>query len=365
MLADNLGTFDAEELDRNVEDLNDNVYLSQDDDYQDYDDGETPIDDEDDENDEDDDEEDYNEDGETLVDYNDDETALDINEVSFEPFIDSLVENNILKHFPDEEIEDSVEGFNKLIDFNVQKQFEEVIFGLSPLAQKLLEVELNGGDIKELLNEDVIEDYSQYDLEDEDTSKELIRRYNVLKGLDSEDIIDLIEKAEEKGTLLQKAEQAQNELIRYQERLLEESEQKALEEKNRRQSIIEDDIKENFNIINSVDEIAGIKLTRADKEAFKDYLHKPYARLTNGVIVTKYELDTLDKEAKLEMAFRMMQKDAIVSAAASKAENKMAKSIQKELSKRTIPNYDINKEVKTRRTNDSVDIEKERLQYFS
>lgn len=227
-------------------------------------------------------------------------------EFSFNPFVKSLVENNILEFSDDLDLDDNEEGFAQLIEHNIQSKaeskFNEIFENLSPKAKQLIELELKGGNI-ENLSEDNFIDFSQIDLEDVDTQKELIKDYYAEKDVDEKKVNKIIQELEIEEELESEAIKAVNYFIEKQNAEIEEQnnliKQKELESERYKEEYIED-----FkNTLNEIDEINGFKLSKNDKIDLYHYMNTPVARDENNSTLTQYDIDTYNLKDKIEIAF--------------------------------------------------------------
>jgi hypothetical protein len=235
----------------------------------------------------------------------DEEDEFD-DEPSFSPFIQTLEESGLLFLDPDKEYDDSVEGFNEVIEDTIEAKFIERLEGLSPTARRLMEVEMNGGNIEEAFTVFNSFDYSEVDISDPDVQRELVREYyqtinprwddskitKKLDGLDaSDDLSDEAREAQE--FFIEKKQQDEENYLEHTRAQREQAEQAYYQE-----------MEEYENIIDSNDSLSGLPFTnRMEKEEFKRYCFE-----VGEDGLTQAQRDDEDKEVRITKEFYKFKK---------------------------------------------------------
>jgi len=216
---------------------------------------------------------DSEEEGEEEEDESDD--SEDENEFSFEPFA-KLLHDNGLFDYDEENFDDSVdsliEGYNKAVEKSVKK----VIDQYPKQVQELVDFINNGGNITEYLysasQKEIVENY---DIEEEKGQKTIISAYLKSQEYSDDEIADAIQDYEDSGILEKEAKRAK---IKY-EKIVEKKKQSLIEEQRKEHARMieaaENKKKEIESFINKSDSIAGIGISKKEKEDFYKWLTVP------------------------------------------------------------------------------------------
>lgn len=274
----------------------------------------------------------------------------DLDEISFKPFMSSLIEKEILDELP-EDFEDNEDGFalaiQNTVEKKVEEKFQERLSGLSERTIKLIEIEENGGDISDIIQNSLV-DYNSIDLEDEDNQQMIIEELYELKGLDSEEIEEIITKYRDTGKLEAKALEAQKVLSKQQvdreEELIARQEQEIAIKQESERKAFDEKIKETKKIVSDFEEIDGITLNKQKREQLLDYIYKPMYKDENGNLYSQWQFETLDEQEKIKDAFRRMENRNILSATENKGKTKASEELYKELSKNKAKSTTINRD---------------------
>jgi hypothetical protein len=263
------------------------------------------------------------------VEEEDDSEGSMSDEFSFSPLATDLIDDGILDIEDLEKYEDSPEGFKQMIQDTVNKRFDERVKALSPKAQRLLELEQEGGDINVLLEMEAI-DYDLIDLDDADNQKTLITEKLQADGYDEDEIEERLQDLEDLGKLEKEAKIAHRFLAKRAEdnkNAVLEQQKKANEEY--RVQVEAETLKFKEQVVNTR-EIAGIKLTKKQAEDLYDYITKPAAKVA-GKVLTKYEAEsTLENQLK-QAFFQMVGYN--FSNIETKAMTSVSKKVKQELAK--------------------------------
>lgn len=273
--------------------------------------------------------------------------------ISFQPFIEDLFNSEIIKYIPeDEEIEDNEQGFKRIIEYNIEKGIDNVLESLSDKAKKLIEIELNGGNIEDLLNnQNITVNWNEIDTADNDTNLAALEAYGEAKGLTEKTLGKLAERLLETGELEDYIkEEVQPFLIEQQENFIKKEQESLIQKKEQDKIEYKNYLKESKSIINEIEEVDGFTLSKKEKQELYDYLHEPFFKLKDGRVLTKYEFDIQDKEEAYKMAFRQLYKDKLKANIEAKTEKKVVSSVQRELAKRSAKNFSIKENVNLPKT---------------
>lgn len=226
-----------------------------------------------------------------------------------------------------ESIEDVVEFISKVVDENSEPEFaNEDVAALNEFVS-------NGGDLKKYYEQI----YSGVDLENIDLENEAnqvltIRESLSVQGHDGNKIGKRIERYRDTGILKEEAEEAAEFLKGYRksksEKLLQEQE-KFQEETRKQQHKFLSDVQ---SYVNSLKDIKGISLSKADKNAILAYGLRPEA---DGK--TKYQKEYTNSLVKnfVESVFFTMKGDKLITELDKKAGSKAAKDLKRKLEMRT------------------------------
>jgi hypothetical protein len=259
---------------------------------------------------EDEEEIEYDEDG-NPIEYEEEDEEFDEefdeeDEPSFSPFIETLEESGLLYLDPDKDYDDSYEGFQEIINDTINAKFSEQLESLSPTARRLLEVEMNGGDINEAFEMFNSFDYSQVNVEDPDIQTELVREYYqaINPRWSDEKITQKIEMLSSTDDLLDEAKDAQ-------EFFVEKTEQEQQAYLERTQMAREEaeqayyaEMEEYENLIDSNDAFFGLPFSsKKEKEDFKRYVFE-----VGDDGLTQAQRDDEDKVVRLSKEFHKFKK---------------------------------------------------------
>lgn len=256
------------------------------------------------------------------------------NVVSFAPFLQELVEGDILIVPENKEYDDDINGFKELIDDNVllkHEAFKENL--INPTSLKFLEFLEAGGSPDEYIDKaSSIPDYAAMDLEDENTLKNLIADHLHIQGYDSEDIDSQLSEFEEIGSLAKHGAIAQKYLIKYAEKeLVNITKQQQIAEEQRVANL-QKESEELRDTIYKTETIGGFKLTKTQRDQLYDYITKPVKK-ENGKIYTQNLIDD-SNETKVALAYYKMKKFNFKDIE-NKVETKKASELQNQLRKRS------------------------------
>jgi hypothetical protein len=260
------------------------------------------------------------------------EEKIEDSEFSYSPFIQELVDSDLLVIPEGKEYDDTTDGFKELIDDNVHLKHEEFKSKLiNPTSAKFIEFLEAGGNPDEYIQKAAeIPDYANMDLEDESTLKNLIADHLTIQGYDPEDIDAQIAEYEEIGSLAKHATTAQKYLIKYGEKELANITKQQQEAEAERIKMLQQEEETARDIIFNK-EIGGFKLPKTERDRLYDYIFKPIKK-ENGKILTQNLLED-DAETKIALAYYKMKKFSFKDIEA-KVETKQASKLQEQLRKK-------------------------------
>ncbi len=260
------------------------------------------------------------------------EKQVEDSEFSYSPFIQELVDSDLLTIPEGKEYDDTTDGFKELIDDNVHLKHEEFKNNLiNPTSAKFLEFLEAGGNPDEYIQKSAeIPDYANMDLEDENTLKNLIADHLTVQGYDTEDIDAQIAEYEEIGSLAKHATTAQKYLVKHAEKELANITKQQQQTEAERIKMLQEEEEAARDIIFNK-EIGGFKLPKTERDRLYDYIFKPIKK-ENGRILTQNLLED-DAETKIALAYYKMKKFSFKDIEA-KVETKQASKLQEQLRKK-------------------------------
>lgn len=294
------------------------------------------------------------EDEDVIVDDDSKDTS-NSNEFTFAPFIEVLLDNDILIKDPDkldDHYDDSIEGFKDWVEDTIERRVEEYKENLTNSKSKdLLDFLENGGDIDDFIEFNSEPEYTKLDITDINSQKYIIEKYLIERGEDEEYIKEALMEYEDKGVLENKAKNFHTKLIEKQEKeynnFLKQQEQSKLE--------YEESIKvqqEEFkNSIFSIDELVGSKLNERDKTSLHKYMTEPVTRDNNGNLMSQYMVD-LNKDTKSRFEDAYIRMKGGYPAIEKKAKTEVSKQIASNLSRLKDPNAVNDSDVVDHKTKD-------------
>lgn len=228
-------------------------------------------------------------------------------EVSYSPFLDPLVDEGILIRIEDKEYDfTSPEVTKELIEDTLNYRDSERIAQLPEVLQQVFELAKLGEDPMNAFQTLNTFDYSQIDLEDVDTQKELVKDYLMDKfpNLSSERLTKKLQDMEDLGDLEDEAKDAQSYFIEKDE--LTKAEYVEQVKLANQEAVVrqEQEVATYKKLINDSEGFAGLKFTsNQQKSEFERYC---FERGKDGL--TQYERETMKAEDKMTQAFYTFNK---------------------------------------------------------
>ena len=185
----------------------------------------------------------------------------------------------------------------------------------------------NGGKLQDYFKAIAPVEYDNIDITKEDNQKKVLKEYLKTQGYNDTRIDRKLERYEDAGVLEEEAEEALEFLkdasSKNKERLLEEQETFARQQKEEQQKYIDSVVKE----INSITEIRGIKIPKEDKARLAEYMFKP-----DSSGQTQYVKDFVkDPKNIIGAAYFTMKGDALLGAAKNEGNTKAMQRLKNSL----------------------------------
>ena len=185
----------------------------------------------------------------------------------------------------------------------------------------------NGGKLQDYFKAIAPVEYDNIDITKEDNQKKVLKEYLKTQGYNDTRIDRKLERYEDAGVLEEEAEEALEFLkdasSKNKERLLEEQETFARQQKEEQQKYIDSVVKE----INSITEIRGIKIPKEDKARLAEYMFKP-----DSSGQTQYVKDFVkDPKNVIGAAYFTMKGDALLGAAKNEGNTKAMQRLKNSL----------------------------------
>ena len=258
-----------------------------------------------------------------------------------------LIENGILTPKEDKEYIEGDEGLLELFKDSIEVGREEILNEYSSIELRegvtlkdLVAFKESGGDVREFLQRTVeAVDYRQVSVatDEEDleysvnTQKQVIRDRLVLDELSEEEIEETIAGFEKSETLEKQAEIALKNLIKRQDKEYTEMIKTQEQEKISRLENIKKQEEELKKTVYSLSKVGNFELTDPEKDKYYKYLTVPVKKDSNGNLLTQYQVDSLDINKRLELAY--LQYKGGITGIEAKVEKKKNLKLQEKLSR--------------------------------
>ena len=280
---------------------------------------------------EDDDDSDDDNDDDTTEEDDDTSAKVDDNQNTEEPIetvtalFDAIAEELNWSANEEEEkpktVEDLVTYFKDVIEENSVPEYS------SDEVREIDEFVRNGGRLEDYFNAIAPMEYENIDITKEDNQKKVLKEYLKTQGYNDTRIDRKLERYEDAGVLEDEAEEAleflKESASKNKERLLEEQETFAKQQREQQQKYIDSVVKE----INSMSNIRGIKVPKEDKSRLAEYMFKP-----DNSGQTQYQKDYLkDPKNVIEAAYFTMKGDALLGAAKNEGNTKAMQRLKNSL----------------------------------
>ena len=218
-------------------------------------------------------------------------------------------------------VEDLVTYFKDVIEENSVPEYS------SDEVREIDEFVRNGGRLEDYFKSIAPMEYENIDITKEDNQKKVLKEYLKTQGYNDTRIDRKLERYEDAGVLEDEAEEAleflKESASKNKERLLEEQETFAKQQREQQQKYIDSVVKE----INSMSSIRGIKVPKEDKSRLAEYMFKP-----DNSGQTQYQKDYLkDPKNVIEAAYFTMKGDALLGAAKNEGNTKAMQRLKNSL----------------------------------
>lgn len=231
-------------------------------------------------------------------------------EGSFIPFIKHFADKGVLDLDENEEIEDSEEALEAVVEKTVTTRIKNGIDGykqsLPEDGQKFLEFVENGGnpaDFHKYYYQEAT--FESFDISDEDNQKYVVKEALKLEGYSDEEIEDEIADAIDLGKLEKKATTHLKKLQKIekeQKELLIESQKAYAKQQEEQQRKAWEEFKDGLY---SKESILGFKVNERVKNDIWDYMTKPIDKKTG---LTQYQKDMDEKGAEARYLYAWLMK---------------------------------------------------------
>ena len=191
-------------------------------------------------------------------------------ETGYDTLAKELIEKGILEEA--EELEDSEEGFAKVINKTVEAKVEEWVNEIPEDYRNILDHLRAGGDVNSYVQSRQTIDYDNLDFKNEQVQTALVKAELAQQGHTEEEIEEKLTDLRDLDKMEKEATRAARIFSQQQAERIKAADEE-IEAKLKKQ---EDDalkeVEDVSNTIDQMDEIVGFKLTPKRKEAFKKYL---------------------------------------------------------------------------------------------
>jgi hypothetical protein len=276
-----------------------------------------------------------------------DEELEEDDDASYAPFVESLIEDGVLDWDGETEYDDSPEGFRQMISDNVNSKVNDYLSSLPEDVQRLIEIGLQGGDVREAFTKFEEVDYSSANIEDEDVAKEMIRDFYASTNPKWNEgrINKQLEMLEDAGELEEEAKLAQEYLVERTEQSRQEYLASIQQQREAQEEEYYNELNAYASIIDNNDSLYGLPFSsKQEKEAFKQYV---FVRGEDGK--TQAERDDDDREVRLTKEYYKF-KGFNFQSIERQAKTSNAIKLKKELSRFTDRNSKSNRSDSSRPT---------------
>lgn len=223
-------------------------------------------------------------------------------DVTFTPLASFLAERGSLTPVDDKEYEDSVEGLSEMIEDTVESRRQEWLNSLDPEAVKVLNFINSGGAIKDYVEFERSNSYSDVDMDEPDNWRLLVEEHMRITGMDDEDIEDYIRDLEDTGMIEKHAAKAQKYLEKRHNELQQEMISRQEQERIQAEEEYQREQKEFVDtILNG--KVGDFEIPKPERKKFLDYLTEPIT--SDGK--TQYQMDD-NYEDRIKLAYFKFKK---------------------------------------------------------
>lgn len=263
-------------------------------------------------------------------------------------FAKSLEESGLISEFEEDKFEELVkeagspaEAIIALADQTIQKTIEEHINAQDAEYQEFVRMRDSGVDMGQYAKvSKQAREYDKYSVEnvrnDVDLQKEVVREDLRLKGMDRDEIEDLIESLEDTNKLSKKAESAVAKLGKFKEAQLQRLQEEAAKSDREREEATKKQLESYQKFVEDSKEIIpGVKLNKQKKDKLFDMIVKP-SETYNGQPVNALTAKMLKDPVKFNYTLAALidagvfdgKWDNLIKVGKSKAIEDLAKAVE-------------------------------------
>ena len=263
-------------------------------------------------------------------------------------FAKSLEESGLISEFEEDKFEELVkeagspaEAIIALADQTIQKTIEEHINAQDAEYQEFVRMRDSGVDMGQYAKvSKQAREYDKYSVEnvrnDVDLQKEVVREDLRLKGMDRDEIEDLIESLEDTNKLSKKAESAVTNLGKFKEAQLQRLQEEAARSDREREEATKKQLESYQKFVEDSKEIIpGVKLNKQKKDRLFDMIVKP-SETYNGQPVNALTAKMLKDPVKFNYTLAALidagvfdgKWDNLIKVGKSKAIEDLAKAVE-------------------------------------
>lgn len=227
------------------------------------------------------------------------ESTQEPEDAGFIDLISILHKDGLLDVDQEEELEDDLDTFKKVIEQSTNKKaealFNSIYQNLDEKNASALRFILEGGDVEEFTTEFSGKPIDEnFDISDTDNQKKIIRLWYKNQGVEDGEINEMIESFLDSDTLLKQASLAKKNYTRQQRDLVEKKIEAQKEQQAKRQQEIERSREEFKNKVLTQEKLKGFNLPKRDREKLYDYITKPVdGKRSQSEIDSSEDVDTL------------------------------------------------------------------------
>lgn len=260
-----------------------------------------------------------------------DDSDPDATELRIRPLMEALSEEGVLEIEDITKYEDSTDGLLKAIQDTAEKKVEATLGGLSPLAKKLIDIDRNGGDIREAFEILADVSYAEIDETDPDFQSDLIRDYYQFQEWDESEIKGKLEQLEEAGSdaLAKEAKIAKKYLVKQQDKERAEYEKSVEDNKKQKETKQKETLESIKSLVFETEDLGGFKLTKKDREKLFEHITKPVDKKTGETQLARNRRDPVKQLLAAYLDMIDYNVEDVERKAATKATTKLKQAISR------------------------------------
>lgn len=224
---------------------------------------------------------------------------------SFKALANHLADEGVIDYEDSEDEEDSPEVIAKAVMTTAQNMLDEYKASLSEDGKKFLAYLEKGGDVSKYIDKVSSTSVLDLDISETENQKKILTEYLKKSDYGDEDIKEILEDYEDGLILEKQAKRAIKHLEKIYEKEKEELVKAQESELASKQEAIQKQIKQLEDTIENSEEIAGIKVTKAERKALHSYM---LDRDKEGLTGWQKDLKQGGTKTQLALAFLQMKK---------------------------------------------------------